>query len=90
MRCANGDDSLHHLLAMLQYAELQVESSDHILGSDMVYLIPNPLICGPCKGLLDALQKFGWMLRYRDHRISAAYSWGSFCAGSWGYFLTVI
>ena len=89
MRYASVDDSLHHLLARQQYVESLAESSDRILDSDMVYLIPILLICGPYKDLLDALRSFDSMSQHHDHLTSAACSWGSFCADSWGYFLTV-
>ncbi len=90
MHYANGDDSLHHLLTRQQHAELQVESSDRNPGSDMAYLILNPLICELRIALLDALQNSGLRLQHHDHLTSAACSWGSFCAGSCRYFLTVI
>ncbi len=61
MHYANVDGSLHHLLARRLRAELQVESSDRSLDSDMVYLIPILLICGPYKDLLDALRSFDSM-----------------------------
>ena len=58
MHYANVDGSLHHLLTRQQRAELQVESSDRIPGSDMVYLILNPLICELRIALLDAPRSF--------------------------------
>jgi hypothetical protein len=35
MLCANGVDHPHHIQAMQQHVELQVELTDHIRGSDM-------------------------------------------------------
>ena len=72
MHYANGGGYLHHLLARQQYVELQAESFDHSLDSDMVYLILNRLICEPYIDLLGALQSFGSMLQHHDHLILAA------------------
>ena len=90
MHYANVGGSLHHLLTKQQCVELQGESSDHSLGSDMVYLNQNLLICEPYTDPLGALQSFDLMLRHRDHQTSAAYFWDSFCADSCRYFLTVV
>jgi hypothetical protein len=73
MHCANVGGYLHHLLTKQQCAESQEESFDHILDSDMVYLIQNQLIYGPYKGLLGALQSFDLMLPHLDHLTLAAY-----------------
>jgi hypothetical protein len=73
MHCANVGGSLHHLLTKQQCAESQGESSDHILDSDMVYLIQNQLICEPYIGLLGALQSFGSMLPHHGRLTLAAY-----------------
>ncbi len=90
MHYANVGGSLHHLLATQLCEELPLESFGHNLGTYKVLLKRSPLIYERYRAPHDVLQKFDSTWRYRDLQILAACSWGSFCAGSWPYFLTVV